>query len=109
MATVELPPPEIWQYIPAMEPPAGVVPNFANPESKGHIAIVVGSILTALMVCFFAIRAYTKLFILRKLTWDDCTAPSTHTTRVLLTNIHLSDLFNCLLRSAYLFWSVDLE
>ena len=57
--------------LPALAPPAGVVPNFTNPESKGPIFVIVGTILLVLMVVFLSNRIYTKSFIVRKLSWDD--------------------------------------
>lgn len=69
----ELPPPSTWQYVPSGFPPAGQTINFTDPEDRGYILIVVGSVLTALMVIIFCIRTYVKIFILKRLQWDDCT------------------------------------
>ena len=50
--------------LPALPPPPGVIPNFTNPENKGHSLIVVIAL---------ANRAYVKLYIVHKMSWDDLT------------------------------------
>ena len=60
---------------PALAPPPGVVPNFIDPYNQGPILLVIGSILLALMMILVTVRAYTKIFIQRKLSWDDCSLP----------------------------------
>ena len=67
-----LPPPALWSLIPAAEPPLGVQSNLTNPEDRGYIILVMGFVLLALMLFFYSIRMYTKLFVVRKSTWDDC-------------------------------------
>lgn len=64
-------PPSILDTYPALAPPAGVEPNFVNPEDRGYILNSVATVLFCLMVCLFANRIYTRLFIIRKATWDD--------------------------------------
>ncbi len=71
MSAVQLPPPALWSLVPSLEPPSGVQPNFVNPEDRGDVLLVVGSVLLALMIIFYSVRMYTKLFLIRKLTWDD--------------------------------------
>ena len=61
---------------PALAPPPGVVPNFVNPYNQGPILLVIGSILIVLMAVLVSVRAYTKIYIQRKLAWDDCPLPS---------------------------------
>ena len=65
-------PPSILGTLPALQPPAGVKPNFVNPEDKSYIQISVATVLFCLMVLLFANRVYTKLVIIRKSSWDDC-------------------------------------
>ena len=65
-------PPSILDTYPALAPPAGVEPNFVNPEDRGYILNSVATVLFCLMVCLFANRIYTRLFIIRKFAWDDC-------------------------------------
>lgn len=57
---------------PAGVPPPGVVPNFVNPHKNSPTLIAVGSVSLALMVCFVAVRIYTKVVIVRKFSPDDC-------------------------------------
>lgn len=59
--------------LPALTPPPGVIPNFTNPDNRGPTLIVVGAIFLALVVIALTNRAYTKLFIVRKASWDDLT------------------------------------
>lgn len=65
-------PPSVLNTLPALQPPAGVESNFVDPENKGYVQISVATVLFSLMVCLFANRVYTKLFIIRKVSWDDC-------------------------------------
>ena len=58
---------------PAGEPPAGIVPDFAHPKSRGPILIIVGGIMVTLMMLALTNRAYTKARIVRKFSWDDVT------------------------------------
>ena len=56
----------------ALPPPAGVIPNFTDPYSIAKATsatTIVFLILTTVTTC---IRCYTKLFLIRKLGWDDC-------------------------------------
>ena len=59
-------------HIPAGVPPPGVVPNFVNPHSNAPILITVGSVSVALMMCFVAVRIYSKAMIVGKFSADDC-------------------------------------
>ena len=59
--------------LPALPAPPGVVPNFTNPKNQGPKLIVVGAVLLAFVVLALANRAYTKLCIVRKTSWDDLT------------------------------------
>ena len=69
-------PPSVLDSLPALSPPPGVESNFVNPEDRGYILKSVATVLFCFMVCFFANRVYTKLFIIRKLGWDDCKCAS---------------------------------
>ena len=59
--------------LPALAPPPSVIPDFASPENKGPRLIIAGAILLAFVVLALANRAYTKLCIVRKTSWDDLT------------------------------------
>ncbi|MCJ1405114.1 hypothetical protein MMC11_008340 [Xylographa trunciseda] len=56
---------------PAVPPPVGVKPNLTNPDSTGHILIIVSSILLGIMLSFVLNRLYVKIFMTRKFGWDD--------------------------------------
>ena len=64
---------DLIKGFPALAPPIGVKPNFANSESDGYIVIVVGSIFLVLMIFFMSIRAYSKIVIAKAATRDDLT------------------------------------
>ena len=77
MATIltrQLPPltPEQMAVTPAGMPPPGVIPNFVNPDTRGPVLIIVGTIFMVLMLVLATLRYYTKFFIVRKTSWDDC-------------------------------------
>ena len=59
--------------LPALTAPPGVVPNFTNPISIGPRLIVSGAILLTFVIVALAGRAYTKLYIIRKVSLDDLT------------------------------------
>ena len=65
-------PPSVLNTLPALQPPEGVESNFVNPENRGYVQSSVATVLFSLMICLFANRVYTKLFIIRKVSWDDC-------------------------------------
>ena len=59
---------------PAMQPPLGVIPNLVDPYNQGPTLIAVGSILLPIMTLFLLVRGYTKYYIIRKASWDDCSS-----------------------------------
>lgn len=58
--------------IPLASPPPGVIPNYANPESRAYETIIVVTISLSLMFPFFLLRVYSRVFITRSIGWDDC-------------------------------------
>lgn len=60
--------------LPGLKPPPGVTPDFMHPRNRGPVLIIVNGILLALMMILIATRFYTKLAIIRKVSWDDLTA-----------------------------------
>ena len=60
---------------PFYPPPPGVVPNLYNPQTRGRDLTITCSIFLGIMISFVSIRAYTKLWIVRKVTWDDRMSP----------------------------------
>ena len=59
--------------LPALPAPPGVIPNFANPKNIGPRLIVSGAILLTFVTIALASRAYTKFYIVRKVSLDDFT------------------------------------
>ena len=60
---------------PLQPPPPVVLPNHFNPQTRGRDLTTICSIFLAFMIISVAIRAYTKLWIMRKLAWDDRKSP----------------------------------
>lgn len=56
---------------PFYPPPPGVVPNQLDPQTRGRDLTITCSVFLGIMITFVSIRAYTKLWIMRKVTWDD--------------------------------------
>lgn len=57
---------------PALPPPPGVVPNFANPDNI-RVALIVTSVLCLFISTLsFWIRAYTRFYIFKETEWEDC-------------------------------------
>jgi hypothetical protein len=57
---------------PASYPSPGIIPNFVDPHSTGPVFIIVGAIMICLMLVIASLRFYTKIFVLRNTTLDDC-------------------------------------
>ena len=102
-------PPDILDTLPGLQPPAGVESNFVNPKDRGYIQISVSTVLFCLMVCLFANRVYTKLFIIRKASWDDreCAPKHVEQTETKL-KIKQSFMFYCICRLS-MFWATILQ
>jgi hypothetical protein len=58
--------------IPAMMPPPGEVVDFNSPENRAALYIAVCSILIPLTALFVAAKLCMRIFVVRKLAWDDC-------------------------------------
>jgi len=56
----------------ALSPPPGVIPNFENPESRGHLVIIATAILLPITTFILALRIYTRVVLVRYLGSDDC-------------------------------------
>jgi len=63
----------LLELVPAHQPPNGTKPNFANPPSRGDLQVQITSVVFGLMMVFFLNRAYVKLWLMRKVSWDDAT------------------------------------
>lgn len=58
--------------IPAMTPPAGVIPNFIDPETLAPLAKYIMYITTVLMFLIFCLRVYVRLRVTNSWGADDC-------------------------------------
>lgn len=57
---------------PALPPPPGVVPNFESPHNSDHIAIAVNVVSLMITILVVYLRAYAKIFCVKKLRLEDC-------------------------------------
>ncbi len=57
---------------PVLAPPPGVKSNFVDPYSRGPMLVQLNAILLTLVMLFFMMRMWTRVFITRSLGWDDC-------------------------------------
>lgn len=58
---------------PTIPPPNGTIPNFVDPYTEAPTQIIVTSVILGLVIVFFCNRAYVKLWLMKKLSWDDAT------------------------------------
>ena len=61
---------------PALAPPAGVIPNFQNPDNLNNFVIPTITLCLTFTTVAVGIRMYTKAFIIRNTALDDCESPS---------------------------------
>ena len=66
----QLSPAELSQ-MPSIPPPPGATIDFDGPNLLGTTSITVTSVFMGLAFVFLGIRAYTKIKIYRKGSWDD--------------------------------------
>ena len=57
---------------PAGQPPAGVVPNFANPPNLVTLNIAVVAIGLTITTLTVSARVFTKLSLIRSVAYEDC-------------------------------------
>ena len=58
-------------HFPALAPPAGVIPNFINPQSQALMVIVTSILCLVLIALISLLRFYTNLRIKKSLKADD--------------------------------------
>lgn len=68
---------DFFANLPALAPPAGVLPNFNNPKTLTPSLIGVNATFLALMLVAVAIRIYSRGLIVHALGWDDCELSAT--------------------------------
>ena len=57
---------------PAGVPPAGVTPNFDNPQNLDVLLYVTATLTLSFATFAIIIRIYTKHFLLRAMGYEDC-------------------------------------
>ena len=62
---------KVLEGMPAMAPPPGVKSNLVNPESIAYRQTIATSVLLAIMMLFVFNRIYVKVWLVRKMSWDD--------------------------------------
>ena len=77
--------------IPALEPPPGVTPNFINPYTRGPMLLALSAVAIGIMYLFVMARFYAKIYVHKKLTWDDCGSTES-------SNIHIRQYTSSLLQ-----------
>lgn len=60
------------QDIPGAPAPPGQTSNVVDPESRGRLTIVVCSTFMSLVIAFVTLRVYSRLWLARSFTKDDC-------------------------------------
>ena len=64
-------PPDALKQIPAASAPPGITSNLINPYDRGWVLVVVSTIFLAIGLIAFLVRLFAKVFIIKKLFWDD--------------------------------------
>lgn len=54
-----------------LPPPDGVIPNYVDPVNKTDLQLTVFTLSFVIAALFFLNKVYLKLFLIRKITWDD--------------------------------------
>lgn len=62
--------------IPLAEPPPGVTPNFVNPYCRVWELYITYALFLAITTLVVILRIYTKVFVIRQKTADDCDTPN---------------------------------
>lgn len=58
--------------MPGVPPPPGQKSNFVNPDSRAELTIIACSIFIGLMMIFGMLRVYSRLWVARCFSKDDC-------------------------------------
>ena len=73
--SIERIPPALLQTLPTKAPPPGILSNFVNPPTLVPAVLGVGTAFLILALICFSLRAWTKLAINKRCSWDDCKYP----------------------------------
>ena len=60
---------QVQMAVGALEPPAGVIPEF---ESKSYYSTTMVLVLLPVTSAFILVRMYQKTFVLKSREWEDC-------------------------------------
>lgn len=60
----------------ALTPPPGVIPDFHDPFTLRPYWVVTAALGLLFTGLFLALRLYTKISIVKRLRWEDCTLMS---------------------------------
>lgn len=72
--------------IPALNPPPGVTPDFANPATRANLTLISCAGIVAVMILFVMLRMYTKIYVIQTTGWDDCEQVRPSSARKVPTN-----------------------
>jgi hypothetical protein len=61
----------VLSQMPAMRAPDGIESNLINPVNIGYRQTIATSVLLAVMMLFVMNRVYVKIWLVRKVSWDD--------------------------------------
>lgn len=50
----------------------GLIPDYIDPYTRGPLLLALSAVATGIMYLFVVVRFYSKLYLLGKVTWDDC-------------------------------------
>ncbi|KAI1120118.1 hypothetical protein F5Y10DRAFT_273398 [Nemania abortiva] len=78
---------EIFNKLPSMAAPDGIVPNYDHPRARNDVTITVIVVGLAFTVILFIMRMYSRLFIVKKLRLEDYVGIAGFVTYVTLCGI----------------------
>ena len=73
---------EEYKHMPALQPPPGVIPNFAADNERAEVYKILCSILLGLVFIFLCLRLYAKIWIKRSQGFDDRKFPIIHSLMI---------------------------
>ncbi|GAW26144.1 putative integral membrane protein [Rosellinia necatrix] len=63
---------EIFNNLPSLPAPEGVEPDYDHPRARNDVTIAVTVVGLAFTTVLFALRVYSRLFIVKKVRLEDC-------------------------------------
>lgn len=76
--------------VPARLPPPGVTSNLIDPVSTAYQQTICNVICVIFVTLFVGMRIYTRIKLVRCVSWDDCKYPSLliHDDRLLYSTVY---------------------